>query len=152
MLDPGKLAAYNLAPLQVVGALGLSNRKLPSGKFSTGNHEYLLEAGEFLRTAEDVRSVVVGVANNQPVFVRNVAEVADGGEEPSQYVRMVNADNREFLPAVTISISKRKGTNAIEVADNVLRRLEPLKGSVIPSDVEMIDHPQLRRNRRREVE
>ena len=137
VLNEGRLAAYNLSPLQVAGALGLSNRRLPSGQFSSGNHEYALETGEFLRTAEDVRNVVVGVAGQKPVFVRNVAEVADGGEEPIEYVRMVEAVSRQFLPAVTISISKRKGTNAVMVADSVLRRIEPLKGSVIPSDVKV---------------
>ena len=134
-LDAGRLSAHNLSPLQVVGALGLSNRRLPSGQFSSGNREYALETGEFLRTAEDVRNVVAGVANDKAVFVRDVAEVTDGGEEPSEYVRMAQAGSPQFLPAVTISIAKRKGTNAVTVADNVLRRIEPLKGGVIPPDV-----------------
>jgi len=137
VLDEGKLAAYNLSPLQVAGALGLSNRRLPSGEFDRTNREYLLETGEFLRTAEDVRNVVAGVANDKAVFVHDVAQVSDGGEEPSQYVRMARADSREFLPAVTIAVAKRKGTNAVIVADNVLKRIEPLKGSVIPSDVQV---------------
>jgi multidrug efflux pump subunit AcrB len=135
VLDPARLAGYQMSPLQVAGALGLSNRRLPSGKFDSGNREYLLETGEFLRTSEDVRNVVVGVAGGKPVFVRNVAEVADGGAEPTEYVRMVNAASKESLPAVTISIAKRKGTNAVEVAGNVLRRIQPLKGVVIPTDV-----------------
>jgi len=137
VLDEGKLAACNLAPLQVAGALGLSNRRLASGQFDTGNREYLLETGEFLRTVEDVRNVVAGVANDKPVFVRDVAAVTDGGEEPSEYVRMAHAGSSEFLPAVTIAIAKRKGTNAVIVADNVLQRIEPLKGRVIPSDVQV---------------
>jgi multidrug efflux pump subunit AcrB len=137
VLDAAKLAGYQMSPLQVAGALGLSNRRLPSGKFDSGNREYLLETGEFLRTSEDVRNVVVGVAGDKPVFVRNVAEVTDGGAEPTEYVRMVDAASKESLPAVTISIAKRKGTNAVEVADHVLRRIEPLKGVVIPSDVKL---------------
>jgi multidrug efflux pump subunit AcrB len=137
VLDPAKLAAYQMSPLQVAGALGLSNRRLPSGQFDSGNREYLLETGEFLRTSEDVRKVVVGVASDKPVFVRDVAAVIDGGAEPTEYVRMVNAASKESLPAVTISIAKRKGTNAVEVADHVLRRIEPLKGAVIPSDVKV---------------
>jgi len=134
-LDPSRLAAYKLSPLQVAGALGLSNRRLPSGEFSSGNRQFLLETGQFLRTAEDVRSVVAGVANGKPIFVRDVAEVTDNGEEPAQYVRY--SDHSGFYPAVTIAISKRKGTNAVNVADSVLDRLTPLKGAVIPSDVEM---------------
>ena len=135
VLDPAKLAGYQLSPLQVVGALGLSNRRLASREFDSGNRAYLLETGEFLRTSEDVRNVVVGVAGDRPVFLCNVAEVADGGAEPTEYVRMVNAASKESLPAVTIAIAKRKGTNAVEVAGNVLRRIEPLKGTVVPADV-----------------
>lgn len=134
-LDRARLAAYDLSPLQVAEALGLSNRRLPSGEFSNGNREFLLETGEFLCTADDVRNVVAGVANGKPIFVRDIAEVADGGEEPSQYVRY--AEGGGFYPAVTVAVSKRKGTNAVTVAGNVLARLAPLRGTVIPSDVEM---------------
>jgi len=135
VLDPAKLAGYHMSPLQVAGALGLSNQRMPSGKFDSGNREYLLETGEFLRSCEDVRNVVIGVWGDKPVFVHNVAEVADGGAEPTEYVRMVNAASKESLPAVTLSIAKRKGTNAVDVAGNVLRRVGPLKGVVIPADV-----------------
>ena len=134
-LDPSRLSAYHLTPLQVVGALGLSNRRMPSGEFAAGNQEYLLETGQFLRTPDDVRNVVVGIPNGTPVFVRDVAQVTDAGEEPSQYVRF--SDGKGFYPAVTIAVSKRKGTNAVTVGDDVLRRLEPLRAGVIPSGVEM---------------
>ena len=82
-----------------------------------------------------MRNVVAGVADGKPIFVRDVAQVTDGGEEPSQYVRF--SDGHGFYPAATIAISKRKGTNAVTVSENVLHRLEPLRGSVIPSDVQM---------------
>jgi multidrug efflux pump subunit AcrB len=132
-LDAAKLAAYSLAPLQVVNALGLSNRRLPAGEFASGNQQYLLETGDFLRTVDDVRNVVVGVAAGAPVFARNVAEISDGGEEPSQYVRY--ASGGEFYPAVTLAIAKRKGANAVDVAGRVLQKIEPLRGTVIPPDV-----------------
>ncbi len=63
------------------------------------------------------------------------AQVTDGGEEPSQYVRFSNG--KGFQPAVTIAVSKRKGTNAVTVGEDVLHHLDPLRGSVIPSDVEL---------------
>lgn len=132
-LDEARLSAYNLSPLQVMAALGATNRRLPSGAYAAGNREFLVETGEFLRDAEDVRNTVAGVASGSPVFVRNVATVTDGGEEPTQYVRF--ASGKGFSPAVTLAVSKRKGTNAIEVATNVLQRVEPLKGTVIPSDI-----------------
>ena len=134
-LDQAKLAAYSLGPLQVTQALGLSNQRVPSGEFSSGNRQFLMETGQFLRSADDVRSVVVAAVRDKPVFVRDIAIVKDGGEEPSQYVRY--SDGKSFYPAVTIAISKRRSTNAVSVAGDVLARLEPLKASVIPSDVEV---------------
>ena len=133
VLNEARLAAYSLTPLQVIGALSAANRRLEAGGFASDNRELLLETGEFLRSADDVRNVVAGVANGKPVFVRDVAAVTDGGEEPSEYVRY--SAGGSFDPAVTIAVAKRKGTNAVVIADRVLQRIEPLKGSVIPRDV-----------------
>ena len=135
-LNSARLGAYNIAPAQVLQALGASNRRLSAGEFAHSNHEYRLETGQFLQCADDVRNVVAGVANDKPIFVRDIANVADGGEEPSQYIRFSNGGG--FYPAVTIAISKRKGTNAVTLAEDVLHRLDPLRGSVIPGDVEMV--------------
>jgi multidrug efflux pump subunit AcrB len=134
-LNESRLPAFNLTPLQVYGALGASNRRLPSGKFSTGNREFLLETGDFLRTAEDVRNVVVGAYGDKPIYVHDVATVSDGGAEPSQYVRY--GEGHSFEPAVTIAVAKRKGTNAIDISRNVLRRVDLIKGTIIPDDVKL---------------
>jgi multidrug efflux pump subunit AcrB len=134
-LDEARLAAYNLSPMNVFGALQGANRRLPSGRFAAGNRETILETGDFIRSAGDAREVAVGVANGKPVFLRDVASVGDEGEEPSQYVSY--GDAKGFVPAVTISVAKRKAKNAVEVADAVLTRVATLKGNVIPSDVDM---------------
>ena len=133
-LDAAKLAAYNLTPIDVWQSLGASNRRMDSGRFARGNREHILETGEFLRSAGDVASVVAGVSSGKPIYVRDVADVSDTGEEPSQYVQF--GSNGRFEPAVTIAISKREGTNAIDVAEAVLRRVESLKGGIVPSEVE----------------
>jgi multidrug efflux pump subunit AcrB len=135
-LNAARLAAFDLSPLQVARALGASNHRMAAGEFASANRQFQIETGQFLCNAEDVRNVVVGVANGKPVYARDVAEITDGGEEPSEYVRYAEGSGPAY-PAVTMAISKRKGTNAVAVAGNVLSRLEPLKGSVIPSGVEM---------------
>jgi multidrug efflux pump subunit AcrB len=132
-LDTARLNAYAVTPLQVLGSVAAANRRLDSGRSSIANQEFILETGEFLRSAREVGDVVVGVGNGKPVYVRDVATVSDGGEEPAQYVS--HFENGAFRPAVTIAISKRQATNAIDVAANVLQRVELLKGSVIPGDV-----------------
>ena len=132
-LDVNKLAAFHLAPMQVAHSLEAANHRLPAGEFANGNREFQLETGQFLTCAADVRNVVVGAPDGKPVFVRDVADVIDGGEEPSQYVRYMQGGVSR--PAVTLAISKRKGTNAVTVADDVEARVDRLKGQIIPSDV-----------------
>ncbi len=132
-LNAAKLEAYGLSAGAVSRVLEGANERLPSGKFNQANREFILYTGDFLRDAEEVRSLVVTVHNGRPVYLGEVADVADTGEEPSQLVQF--GEHGQFQPAITIAISKRKGTNAIEVANNVLARMDTLKGVTVPSDV-----------------
>lgn len=132
-LDEARLAAYGLSPLDVANALSRANRRTPSGKYAAAGREFLLETGEFLTRPEDAGSIVAGVSNGRPVYVRDVATVADTGEEPRAYVE--SGEKGRFSPAVTIAISKRKGTNAIAVAEDVLRRVEGARAAVVPAGV-----------------
>ncbi|MBK8040538.1 MAG: efflux RND transporter permease subunit [Verrucomicrobiaceae bacterium] len=133
MLDPVKLASRNLSPAGLVPMLQQANRQFRAGGLTTGNNEVLVETGAFLKTTEEVGNVVIGVFSGRPVYLREVAEIVDGGEEPTQYVFHGSKTNDE--PAVTLSIAKRPGANAISVADEVLQKVDLLKGSVIPADV-----------------
>jgi multidrug efflux pump subunit AcrB len=143
-LDESRMVAYNVAPATITPVIEQSNRQLQSGSFSAGNREFLLETGGFLGNAEEVSSVVIGVFNNRPVYLRDVAKIEDGPEEPADYVMFGLGDAatgrggegaKPIQPAVTISVAKRKGTNAIEIADKVLDKVNHLKGSLIPGDV-----------------
>ncbi len=143
-LDGARLAGFNVAPAQIIPLLEQSNRQTQAGSFATGNREFQVETGGFLHTAEDVGNVVVGVSNNRPVYLRDVAKVEDGAEEPSDYVMFGFGDGgirgrgdggNSVQQAVTISVAKRKGKNAIEIADKVLEKVEHLKGSLIPGEV-----------------
>ena len=141
-LDEASMAAYNVAPAMLIPVLEQSNRQLQSGGFSANNREFLVETGGFLRTADDVGGVVIAVFNNRPVYLRDVAKVDDGPEEAADYVlygsgaaHQQNAS--QILPAVTVSVSKRKGTNAIQIADRVIEKVNELKGKIIPGDVQV---------------
>jgi multidrug efflux pump subunit AcrB len=133
--DTSLLAARGLSPVDLANALGAANQKAAAGAFRQANQEILAEAGSFLTSADDVRRVVVGAFGGRPVYLGDVARVSDGAGEPSQYVQF--GQQGHFSPAVTISVAKRKGTNAIDVAGAVERRVEALKGTVIPAGVEM---------------
>jgi multidrug efflux pump subunit AcrB len=141
-LDEARMAGYNVAPATLVPALEQSNRQLESGGFASANRQFLVETGGFLHTAEEVGGVVVGVFSDRPVYLRDVAKVEDGPEEPSDYVLYGSGatapeNHSGVLPAVTISVSKRKGTNAIQIADRVIEKVNQLKGSLIPGDVQV---------------
>jgi len=133
MLDPVKLASRNLSPAGLVPMLQQANRQFRAGGLTTGNNEVLVETGAFLKTAHDVGDVVVGVFGGRPVYLREVAEIHDGGEEAVQYV--LHGTKTDEEPAVTLSIAKRPGANAISVADEVIHKVNLLKGSIIPADV-----------------
>lgn len=146
-LDPVKLAARNLSPAGLVPMLQQANRQFRAGGLTTGNSEVLVETGAFLRTVEEVGNVVVGVFSGKPVYLKEVAAVRDEGEEPGNYVffgQGAGSRANESLTsrqgaleevAVTLSLAKRPGANAIAVADEVLRKVESLKGSIIPADI-----------------
>jgi multidrug efflux pump subunit AcrB len=158
LLDPAKLASRNLSPAGLIPMLQQANRQYVAGELTSNNKEVVVETGAFLTSAEDVGNVVVGVFGGKPVYLRDVADIMDGAEEPGQYVffgtgqRAAGVSPAEPTngiagkmpatrygehPAVTLSIAKRPGANAISVAREVLKKIETLKGRVIPGDVQV---------------
>ncbi len=152
ILDEARMPAFNVAPARIVRMLTQANTQMLSGSFSQANREFLVEVGGFLDDADAVGSVVIGAANQRPVYLRDVAEIVDGPEEPADYVffargpaaatsheigevRTADANGALISPAVTISVAKRKGTNAIVVADHVIEKVRELQGRVVPGDV-----------------
>ncbi|MCX6901848.1 MAG: efflux RND transporter permease subunit [Verrucomicrobia bacterium] len=141
LLDPTRLASRNLSLNEIVPMLRQANRQVIAGGMTSGNREVNVEVGGFLSTAQDVGNVVVGVFGGKPVYLREVASIEDGAEEPSQYVFFGSGATRSVTageqPAVTLSIAKRPGANAISVGKEVLRKVESLRGRIIPADVQM---------------
>jgi len=140
ILDPARMAARGIAPATLVPVLESANRQLQSGSFSSGNREFLVETGAFLGTAEDVGRVVVGAAGARPVYLRDVARIVDGPQEPADYVHFglgpaAQEETTAPVPAVTLSVAKRKGTNAIVIAEKVIGKVEAVRGRTIPDGV-----------------
>ncbi|MDF0645806.1 MAG: efflux RND transporter permease subunit [Nitrospira sp.] len=147
-IDPARLRAYGLTPLQIAAVIHGENRALPTGRFDNRNQNFLVETGQFIRSHEDLKSLVVGVREQRPVYLRQVAEIIDGPREATQYVWFglgaggadaVSPDapplpSHEF-PAVTVAIAKQGGVNAVTVAEDVIRKVEDMKGVIVPADV-----------------
>ena len=141
LLDPAKLASRHLSPAGLIPMLQQANRQFRAGGLTTDNREVAIETGAFLSSAEDVARVVVGVFGGRPVYLREVADIVDGAEEAGQYVffgvGQAGGSHLNEHPAVTLSIAKRPGANAIAVARDVLGKVETLKGTVIPREVDI---------------
>ncbi|MFV0375689.1 MAG: efflux RND transporter permease subunit, partial [Mangrovibacterium sp.] len=142
VLNNEKMSAAQIDALMIAQQIQLANGQFHAGAFSKNDKEYLVEAGDFLKTTEDVENLVVGVRNGKPVYLKQLAEILDGPEEPIQYVQfgyaktdVEKASHPGEYPAVTISVAKRRGADAMHVSDKILEKLEVLKKDLIPADV-----------------
>ncbi|HSP13995.1 MAG TPA: efflux RND transporter permease subunit [Thermoanaerobaculia bacterium] len=133
VVDPARAAAYGFAPAQIARMVQQSNSQMRAGAFSNNNAEVLVETGGFLASAEDAARIVVGAKGGHPVYLGDVASIQDGPQEAADYV--YTGTKNSVTPAVTISIAKRKNTNATKLAETILEKVDSLKGVVIPADV-----------------
>ena len=136
-LDAARLAAYGLSPLELVPVLKQANQETELGARAFAGQNLVLATGDFLRDAEAVGALVVDVHAGRAVHLRDVATVIDGPAEPDQYVLHRSTLEESAPPAVTLTFAKRPGSNAIEVVEAVLAKLETLRGRLIPDAVEV---------------
>src|SRR5574344_102973 len=134
MFDPAKLNGYNLSTFQVIQSLQKSNFMLNSGKASSNNEEFIVDTGGFIKDSSELGDLVVSTNNNTPVYLKNIADIEDTAQEPVNYV--FNNDHKNGTnEAVTISLSKKKGTNATNISHRALQKIENLNGNIIPAAV-----------------
>lgn len=146
-LDPERMTGYNVSPLEVFQALEGSDTSVTAGTYPQENREIVVRSNLFLTSALDVSEVVVGVFEERPVYIRDVATVTDGPEEAQTYSRIgfsnrylsdTDQDNKQSkFPAVTLALSKKKGTNAVTVARDIIGKTNELKKHVLPAGVRM---------------
>lgn len=134
-IDPARLAGAGVTVADLRAALQSANLGAPVGELLGGNRSVAVESGPFLRDAREVAELVVGVQGGRPVFLGDVAAVVDGPLVPSRYVW--HADKARSTPAVTLAVTKKPGENAIRVADALLARMDTLRNTVIPADVQV---------------
>ena len=139
-VDAARMAGSGVTVPEIRGALQSANQGMPVGDLLQGNQAVLVEAGPYLTDARDVADLVVHVRDGRPVFLKDVAEVSEGPLPPQRYVWYGKSerDGGGEFPSVTLSITKKAGENAIDVANAVMARVQQLKGTVIPDDVEVV--------------
>jgi len=136
VLDADALRAAGLTVADLRRTLQSANLGLPAGSVVQGNEAITVDAGGPLRDAAAVADLVVGVHGRRPVFLRDVAQVRDGPPPPEHYVwyGTAGAHAAEY-PAVTLSVTKKPGENAVDVTARLRARLAQLDNTLIPDGV-----------------
>src|SRR5574343_207520 len=145
-LDPTRLRERGIDLLSLKSILAAANFGMPSGAVVQADSGQMLsvETGEFLTSAEDVAGLVVGVHNGKPVYLREVARVEAGAAQPQRYVwftpgaadaQAAGVQAGQVYPAVTLTVTKKPGENAVDVASAARARLDVLRNTVIPGDI-----------------
>ncbi len=149
LLDKEKMAGTGMDPLGVMQMLQAGNAAMQSGGYVEGDAEYLITTGDFLRTKEDVEQLIVGMHGQAPVYLGQIATVTDGPGSPKNYVAFgygkhneQHAGHPSEYPAVTLSVAKVQGADAMHLAEQVTAKLDLLKHGLIPADM----HVEVTRN------
>ncbi|RAJ14050.1 efflux RND transporter permease subunit [Arenibacter echinorum] len=149
VLDKDKLAESGLDFLTIAEMIKANNQQISGGTFDKNDTEFMVTTGKFLESATDVENLVVGVQQNRPIYLKQIASIQDGPEIPKEYVSLGFGKGSEKgetykseYPAVTISIAKRKGADAMNISDIILEKVDHLKKNLIPDDV----HVEVTRN------
>lgn len=139
--DPQRLAAYNLSITDLRQALGGSNASVAAGELVENNQVQLVQAGDFLMRPEEVADLVVGVYQGAPVFLRDLASISVGSDTAQHYVTQgfpaTDGKVAQSYPALTIAIAKKPGENAVVVAENVIKRLDDVRGVSLPDNIKL---------------
>jgi multidrug efflux pump subunit AcrB len=145
LLDAQALAGYNIDLGDLRRALQAGNMIRDRIAVTARNREVLVQAGTFITTPEQIGDLVVGLHGGRPVYLRDVAGIERGPQQPETYVRLgagpagghSGVDIRGTTPAVTLAVAKQEGTNAVAVAQRVIERFGQLEGTFIPEGVEV---------------
>ena len=145
LLHPQALAGYGIDVSDLRRSLQAGNRIADNLTVTADNQEVLVQAGTFLTSAEQIQDLVVGLHAGRPVYLRDVATVERGPQQPKSSVWMgagpgahhSGIELQGTTPAVTVAVAKQEGVNAVAVAQRVIDRLEQLHGTFIPEGVEV---------------
>jgi multidrug efflux pump subunit AcrB len=146
-LDKDKMAQSQVDFLSINKQIQGNNSQLLAGNLISQDTTFSVDAGNFLSTADEVGNLVVGSNNGQPVFLKQVATIEEGAEKPSQYVFYGYGQNdaaladkfRSDYQAVTLSIAKKKGADAMKLSERIVTKVEHLKKELVPDDVQITE-------------
>ncbi len=141
---PERLSGFGISLDQIAQTIKTANSEKGLGSVEAGDTGYRVYTGSFLRNAQEVSRLMVGTRHGSPIYVRDVADVFSGPEETQKMVTYTtgpayaeNTPPADGAPAVTIAVAKKKGSNGVTVAQDILDKVEELKGRLIPNNVQV---------------
>ncbi len=143
IIDSEKMAESGLDLLSISQFISANNQEYSSGTLDKNDVEYAVKAGTFLTSQEDLENLIVGTYKNNPIYLRQIATVVDGPEDPKEYVsfgygKYAGEPKENYAgdyPAVTISVAKRKGADAMMLADQMQTRVDRLQKTILPDGI-----------------
>jgi multidrug efflux pump subunit AcrB len=135
--EPERMRTLGVSIAELQPAIAAGQGQLPAGALVDAGRRIEVEANGFVRSAPDLRRLVVAVRGDRPIYLEDVARVTDGPEPEPAVVLMAEKGMPGFEQAVSIALAKRAGTNAPELARTVERKVEALRGRLIPSSVKV---------------
>jgi multidrug efflux pump subunit AcrB len=144
ILDPDRMSSYGLDTDVVSNFIAASNTENNSGSFNKGNYEFAVSSGMFIENSTQLKNLVVGIQGNSPIYLKQIAEVLDGPSIPTEYVsfgygqanNLVNKMSSDY-PAISLSVAKRRGADAMKIAQQVINKVDNLKKDLIPDEVKV---------------
>ena len=135
-----KLALYGMTLQQLSAKVTAANRSFSTGLVRNDGKQIELVAGETLSTPTEIGNLLLTTRDNRPVYVRDVADVSfvtDTVEARASTVTRGEDGELARVPAVTLALAKRAGANAVLVSEEILSRVEELKGNLIPDSMDV---------------
>ncbi|MBF0356674.1 MAG: efflux RND transporter permease subunit, partial [Alphaproteobacteria bacterium] len=135
--DPEALSRLGVTLNQLVDKIANANRSFLVGRVEGADKSHPVSAGQTLMGVPDVGQLLITTHDNRPVYVKDVADVVVGPEPSAHRTWHLGKGDDKPRPAVSLAIAKRKGANAVLVASDLLKRVETLKGPLLPPDVDV---------------
>jgi hydrophobe/amphiphile efflux-1 (HAE1) family protein len=128
-IRPDQLKSLNVGIDEVMNAITATNANLPAGRISRGARENLVRIEGKMKEAADFKRIVVANRTGGPIYLSQVADIADGAAE-EQSISRVNG-----VRAITLEIAKIQDANTVQVGTGVKAAIEAMK-TTLPKDVE----------------
>ncbi|RRO24494.1 efflux RND transporter permease subunit [Flavobacteriaceae bacterium 14752] len=144
IINPAKLDFYKLNVSQIQNLLQANHQSQFTGELIKANQSIRLKTGQFFNSIKGIKKLIVGQNGQQPIYLHQVADVKYAASTPQNYVSFgygaASAEQKNYpseYPAVSLSIAKRKGADAMQLAEQIEANISQYKAEFIPDNIQV---------------